>query len=373
MGLTVTQVKNAKPGDKLSDGGGLRLDVDKGGNASWIFRFKSPVTGRERYMGLGPFGDVTLAMAREAASKARALLRDGKDPIEERNTKRVEAKVEASRSITFESFAKTYVGRITSGFKNPKHRQQWSNSLRDHVFPHIGAMAIADINTEAVLRVLLPIWSTLPETARRIRGRLEAILDAARVEGKHAGPNPALWRGHLNKAGLPKQRKSEHHAALPFEEMPAFFQSLATDPTDAARMLRWIVLTACRFGEAAGMSMLEVQGDVWTVPATRMKADRPHRVPLTTLALAQLPFQPVSDVSLTKCIARHTTTPASTHGMRSTFRDWAGDRTQFQRETIEAALAHVVGDKAEQAYRRSDALAKRRELMQAWSRYCLGA
>jgi integrase len=372
MGLTVTQVKNAKPGDRLSDGGGLRLDVDKNGNASWIFRFKSPTTGRERYMGLGPFGDVTLAMARESAGKARALIRDGRDPIEERNTKRAEAKVEASRAVTFEDYAKRFISGKQDSWKNPKHKQQWSNTLRDYAYPHIGHLPIADVDTAAVLNVLRPIWTTRKETGRRVRGRIEAILNAAKVEGLRTGENPALWRGHLDQILARRSKRDvQHHRALPYAEMPKFWRSLAGDTSEAARMLRWIILTACRFNEAYEMDQgAEVKGDLWTVPAIRMKAGIEHIVPLTSLALEQLPFQPVSDVTLSNCIARHTSTPATTHGMRSTFRDWAGDCTHFPREVCEQALAHVVGDETEAAYRRGTALAKRRELMQAWSRYC---
>jgi integrase len=374
MGLTVTQVKNARPGDKLSDGGGLRLDVDKNGNASWIFRFKSPTTGRERYMGLGPFGDVTLALAREAAGKARALIRDGKDPIEERNTKRAEAKVEASRAVTFEDYAKRFISGKQDGWKNPKHKQQWGNTLRDYAYPHIGDLPIADVNTEAVLNVLRPIWIAKKETARRVRGRIEAILNAAKVEGLRTGENPALWRGHLDQILAKRSKRDvQHHPALPYAEMPKFWQSLTGDTSAAARMLRWIILTACRFSEAYDMDQdSEVRGDLWTVPAIRMKSERDHTVPLTALALEQLPFRRVSDVTLSNCIARHTSTPATTHGFRSTFRDWCGDETHFPREIAEMALAHTVGDDTEAAYRRGTALAKRRQLMEAWSQYCSG-
>jgi integrase len=371
-GLTATQVKNAKPGDKLADGGGLRLDVDKNGNRSWIMRFKSPTTGKERYMGLGPFGDVTLAMAREAAGKARALIRDGQDPIEERNAKRSEAKVEASRAITFEDYAKRFISGKRDGWKNPKHKQQWSNTLRDYAYPYIGHLPIADVDTAAVLNVLRPIWTTKKETARRVRGRIEAILNAAKVEGLRTGENPALWRGHLDQI-LARRKKSDvqHHPALPYSELPKFWRSLTGDTSDAARMLRWIILTACRFSEAYGMDQdAEVKGDLWTVPAIRMKAGIEHTVPLTALALEQLPFEAVSDVSLSNCIARHTSTPATTHGFRSTFRDWAGDCTHFPREVCEQALAHTIVGDTEAAYRRGTALAKRRELMQAWSQYC---
>lgn len=370
--LTKNDVKSAKPGDKLADGDGLRLDVDKSGNASWIFRFKSPVTGRERFMGLGPLRDVDLRKARESAGTARALMRNSIDPIEHRLAERAKAKAQAEGAITFEGYARRYIGGKEAGWKNEKHRQQWSNSLRDYAYPTIGHIAVSDVDTELVLKILRPIWSAKKETARRVRGRIEAILNAAKAEGLRTGENPALWRGHLDQV-LAKRRKSDvkHHPALPYEEMPEFWRSLADDTSDAARMLRFIILTACRFSEAAEMEPhREVKADLWTIPAARMKAGREHKVPLTAVALAELPFRPVSDVTLSNCIARHTNSAATTHGMRSTFRDWAGDCTTFPREIAEMALAHSVDDETEAAYRRSTAVAKRRELMEAWAKFC---
>lgn len=373
--LTALKVKNAKAGDKLADGDGLRLDVDKNGNGSWIFRFKSPATGKERFMGLGPLRDVGLAAAREAASAARSQVRSHIDPIEHRISERAKAKAQATGTITFEAYAKQYIAGKEAGWKNEKHRQQWSNSLRDYAYPTIGKIAVPDVDTEAVLKVLRPIWATKKETARRVRGRIEAILNAAKAERLRTGENPALWRGHLDQV-LARRRKSDvkHHPALPYEEMPKFWRSLTSDTSDGARMLRWIILTACRFNETFEMDTArEVKGDTWIIPAARMKAEKEHRVPLTTAALAQLPFRVVSDVTLSNCIARHTNTIATTHGFRSTFRDWAGDCTSFPREIAEMALAHAVDDETEAAYRRSTALAKRRALMEEWSTYCASA
>jgi integrase len=371
MALTAKQVEHAKPGSRLSDGNGLRLDVDRNGNRSWIFRFTSPVTGKERYMGLGTADDVTLTKARDAAQEARALLRDSKDPIEERKTRRAEAKAEAARSITFKAYAEAFISVKEAGWKNKKHRQQWRNSLRDNAYSHIGQLAVADVDTEAVLKVLRPIWTVKKETARRVRGRIEAILNGAKAEGLRTGENPALWRGHLDQL-LARRRKSEvkHHPALPYEEMPKFWRSLAADTSDAGQMLRWIILTVCRFNEAYEMDPeIEIKGDLWTIPPGRMKGERKHEVPLTASALAQLPFRRVSDVSVSNCIARHTGTPATTHGFRSTFRDWTGDETETAWEVAEAAIAHAVGDETETAYRRHTALAKRRKLMAAWAEY----
>jgi integrase len=315
---------------------------------------------------------VTLADARDARDEARKLIRTGQDPIELRNTKRAEAKVQDSRAVTFKVYADGFITGREAGWKNDKHRQQWRNSLRDYAYPIIGHVAVPDVDTELVLKVLRPIWDSKKETARRVRGRIETILNAAKAEKLRTGENPALWRGHLDQV-LARRKKSEvkHHPALPHEEMPEFWKSLAGDTSDAARMLRWIILTACRFNEAADIDpAAEVKGQLWTIPAIRMKAEREHKVPLTPLALAHLPFSPVSDVTLSNCIGRHTNTPATTHGMRSTFRDWAGDCTSFPRDIAEMALAHAVSDETEAAYRRSTALAKRRALMEAWAAYC---
>jgi len=370
--LTALQVKNAQAGDRMGDGDGLWLFVDRNGNGSWILRFASPVTRKQREFGLGPLREVSLADARIAAADARSLVRKGIDPIEAKREAREAAKVEARRDVTFKAYAETWISGRESGWKNAVHRQQWRNSLRDHAYPTIGHVAVADVNTDDVLTVLRPIWTTVPETARRVRGRIEMILSAAKAEGLRTGENPALWRGHLDQL-LAKRRKSDvkHHAALPYAEMPKFWRSLSTDTSDAARLLRFIILTACRFNEAARAesSEFDTKRKVWTVPAARMKGDRPHVVPLTDLALAQLPLRGVSDVSVAKAIRRHTALPATTHGFRSTFRDWAGDETSFPREVAEAALAHVIGDETEAAYRRSTALEKRRTLMISWSEF----
>ena len=396
MTLTVLQVKNAKPGDKLSDGGGLRLDVDNRGGRSWVFRFKSPVTGKERYMGLGPASDVSLAQAREAAEEARALTRKGVDPIEHRNNQRAVAKVEAARSVTFRQYAEGYITRMEAGWKNPKHRQQWINSLKTYAFPLIGKTAVADIDTPEVMKVLTPIWNSKPETASRVRGRIEMILTAAKAEGLRSGDNPAAWRERI-KSLLPskrKVRKVQHFPALPYRLLPKFMASLSADQSDSASLLQFIILTASRYNEGAYADWIEIDGkqDLWAIPGARMKGDRPdrpHVVPLTAAALKVLELarerhgsnglifpgmrrgRPISDVSLAKAIARHTDVKATTHGFRSTFRDWAGDMTNFPREVCEQALAHVIEDETEAAYRRSDALAKRRRLMLEWTKFCM--
>ena len=387
--LTALHVKNAKPGDKLSDGGGLRLDVDHKGNRAWVFRFTSPATGKERWMGLGSVDDVPLQKAREAAQQARTLVRQSIDPIEHRKAQRAAAKVEASRAITFKAYAEGFISSREAGWKNDKHRQQWRNSLGTYAYPLIGHLPVVEVDTAAVLSVLRPIWQAKPETASRLRGRIEAILSAAKAEGLRNGENPAGWRGHLDQI-FPSRKKVRgitHHTALPYSEIPHFMSSLRADTSTASSLLQFIVLTAARYSEAALAEWDEINWErkVWTVPAQRMKAKRPHAVPLSDAALAVLRAvhadagmifrgmrdgRPLSDVALAKAIKRHTNTPATTHGMRSTFRDWAGDCTHFPREVAEAALAHVVGDETEIAYRRADALEKRRELMTEWSNYC---
>jgi integrase len=376
--LTALQVKNAKPNNgkraRLGDGNNLWLFVDKNGNKSWVFRFKSPTTDTEREMGIGPERDVTLVQARQAAQEARKLLLAGQDPLEVRRAKQQADKIDAERPITFRDYAEQFVSGRESAWKNPVHRQQWRNSLRDHVFPIVGDMAIADIDTDSVLNVLRPIWNEKPETARRVRGRIESILSGAKVEGLRSGENPATWRNHLDQL-LAARKKSDvqHHSALPHAELPKFWRSLATDTSNAAQMLRFIILTAARYSEAANMVPSEIVGDLWTVPKKRMKAGVAHAVPLTAAALACVPLVRVSDVALANCIRRHTTAPATTHGFRSTFRDWCGDATDYPREIAEAALAHQVGSDVERAYRRGAAVEKRRALMTSWADYCSSA
>jgi integrase len=386
--LTALRVKNAKAGDKLSDGDGLRLDVDHAGNKNWVFRYTSPTTGKERFMGLGPARDVSLAQAREAAAGSRAVVRLGKDPIDERNAQRAALRVETSRAVTFKAYAEQFVTNRESSWTT-KNANQWRSGLRDYAFPIIGHLPVSGVDTVAVLAVLRPIWNDKVETANRMRGRIEMILTGAKVEKLRVGDNPAAWRGHLSEVLTSKRRAVRHHAALPYGEMPRFWRSLSADTSDAALLLRFTILTAVRYGEAARADWGEIVGATWSIPADRMKARRPHVVPLVPPALAVLAAarerygaagmvfpgmrsgRPISDVSLTKAIRRHTKLPATTHGFRSAFRDWCGDATDFPRELAEAALAHTLGP-VEAAYRRSDALEKRRALMEAWASFVEG-
>ena len=370
--LTDRKVKTAKPG-KYGDGGGLQLAVAAPGAKKWVLRFLWQ--GKAREMGLGSYPEVKLAEAREKAMAGRRLARSGIDPIAERK--------QDKRVPTFGKLADEVVAEQSKGFRNEKHK-----TLREYA-AQLRPMPVDAITTEDVLGVLKPIWTTKTETASRLRGRIERVLNAAKAKGCRSGENPAAWRGHLENL-LPKRQKLTrgHHAAMPYPDIPAFVAKLRTRKAVAALALEFAILTAARSGEVLGARWPEIDFDarVWTIPAKRMKSGREHRVPLSASALAILekfgearvsefifPGQgagrPLSEMVLRRMLRRDADV-VTVHGFRSSFRDWAGNETHFPRELAEAALAHVVGDKAEQAYRRSDALEKRRALMEAWAQWC---
>jgi integrase len=398
---------------RFGDGDGLYLQVAAGDTKSWLFRYT--LHGNAREMGLGPVGEppggVPLAKARSLATAAKAALRAGHDPIEERQMERPaqqQAETDA-KERTFKSAAVLLVESKRPGWRNPKHGAQWLATLEAYAFPLIGTMSVADVDTAAVLRVLRPIWERVPETASRVRQRIEAVLDAARVKGWRTGENPARWKGHL--AGeLPQPRKVkrvEHRPALPWERMGDFMDALGEREGIAALALRFVILTAARTGEARGMRWREVDldGKVWTVPGERMKAGKTHRVPLSPSALAVLetvrPLAkgagdlvfpsvrknvPLSDMALSEVVRRMNEggEPGAwpgwsdaegravvPHGFRASFRMWAGETHPEGREVVEMALAHTIRDKAEAAYARSDLLEKRRPLMDAWAEQCV--
>lgn len=382
--LTAAEVRNAKPG-RHADGDGLYLEVDDRLNSRWLFL--SQVGGRRREKGLGSARDVSLAEARDKAAEARRAIREGRDPFSE--SREVERAQNAP--MTFGQAADALLAAKELEWRNDKHRAQWRMTLTKYAAP-LAKMPVAEVDTEAVLLVLQPLWQKMPETASRLRGRIEKVLDAARAKGAIPRDriNPATWRGHLEHL-LPKRSKLTrgHHAALPYADLPAFVAKLREREAVAARALEFTILTAARSGETMGAcwSEIDLELKTWTVPAERMKAGRPHRVPLPERAIAileemaavrtgELVFpgqragRPLSNMALEMILRRMGADGVTVHGFRSAFRDWAGDRTSYQREVIEAALAHVIGDRAEQAYRRSDALEKRRELMQAWAAYC---
>jgi integrase len=417
--LTVAAVRAAKhPSNsrrpiRIGDGDCLYLQVAPGDTQSWLLRYT--LSGKAREMGLGPVGEppagVPLAKARVLAGEARALLRDGRDPLVERAAVRIarrRAEAEAGER-TFRAAAIALVDSKRSGWRNAKHAAQWMATLEAYAFPMIGDVPVAAIGTDDVLRVLRPIWERIPETASRLRQRMEAVLDAARVKGWRTGENPARWKGHL--AGeLPQPRKVKrvrHRPALAWPDMATFMAALARREGIASQALRFVILTAARSGEVRGMRWQEVDlnAKVWAVPGDRMKAARLHRVALSPAALAVLkdvrPLMrqpgdlvfpsgaqrtPLSDMALSEVVRRmneggkdsalprwHDVEGRAVvpHGFRSTFRDWAGETRPEGREVVEAALAHTIKDKAEAAYARSDLLEKRRLLMDAWAEHCV--
>jgi integrase len=380
----------AAPEGLHCDGGGLYLRVTRGAdgslNRAWLYRFAS--TGRERWMGLGAYPDVTLKEAREQADDARRLRRRGIDPINDRREAKVAEAIATAKQTTFATAAHGYIRSHGPGWRNAKHAGQWTSTLATYAFPLFGHLPVRSIDTELVLKALEPIWTAKPETASRVRGRIESVLDWAKARKMRDGENPAHWRGHLDKL-LPKRskvRKVEHHAALPFDALPEFIGRLNTQQGVAARALVFTILTAARTGETIGAKWDEIDlgAKVWTIPAGRMKAGKEHRVPLAPAAIAILAAERrendylfpgsrgagLSNMSFLMLLRRMGCGDLTAHGFRSSFRDWAAERTNFAREVAEAALAHTLPDKVEAAYRRSDLFDKRRRLMEAWARFC---
>ena len=383
--LTVKRVASIDKIGVHADGGGLYLRVRPSAR-SWFYI--GTLDGKRVELGLGSTLDISLAKARDRAAEIRSMLLDGKDPRSER----LKVKAKTKPPITFGAFAMALVADIEDGFRNPKHRQQWRNTLTTYAQP-LFAVPIAGVTTENILAVLQPIWIGKPETASRVRGRIERVLDAAKVKGLRDGENPARGRGHLDLL-LPKRNKTavKHHSALPFADLPKFMTELRKREAVAARALEFTILTAARSGETRGMTWGEVDRDkrLWTVPGSRMKAGVVHQVPLSDAALSVLASISKDDLKLTDFVfsaprggflsgmsllhvlKRMERPDITVHGFRSSFRDWAGDTTQFGREEVEMALAHTVGSSVELAYRRGRALDKRRELMTVWAEYCAG-
>lgn len=369
-----------KPG-RYSDGGNLYLVVEASGAKRWVFLYRAK--DRQREMGLGGLNSVTLARARELATAARAQLQDGTDPIAAKA-------VVVPDKPTFGEVADDFLSDMAPEFRNAKHLAQWKMTLTKYAKP-LRIKPVDEVTTADILNVLKPLWSEKPETASRLRGRIERVLDAAKAKGHRSGENPAMWRGHLDKL-LPKRQKLTrgHHAAMPYADVPAFIGQLRERPAISARALEFTILTAARSGETflATWKEFDLKSGVWVVPAERMKAQREHRVPLTPRALeilkelallgtdpeafvfpGQKTSRPLSVMAM-EMILRRMKIDVTVHGFRSSFRDWCGEATEFPREVAEAALAHVVGDETERAYRRGDALEKRRKLMVAWGDYC---
>lgn len=408
--LTAMGVERQKIAGLYGDGAGLWLKVTPGGSKSWILRYT--FAGRERWAGLGPYPDVTLEEARESASELRKKVRSGVDPLEEKRQIAAEARAESAKAVTFDWCAAEYIKSHRAGWSNPKHAQQWENTLAQYASPKIGKLDVARIDTAHIVAVLTAddLWTTKTETASRLRGRIESVLAWATTREFRAGENPARWKGHLDTL-LPapsKVAKERHHAALPWELMAEFMAALRKVEGSGARALEFAILTAARSGEVRGATWSEFDLDagVWTVPAARMKADKEHRVPLTERALEillgmrgdsdhdpdEIVFPgskrstPLSDMTMTAVIKRmhEADTKAggsgftdpklgrvvTAHGFRSSFRDWASEATAYPHEMAEMALAHTIGDKAEKAYRRGDLFEKRRRMMADWAKHC---
>lgn len=401
--LSARRVETEKRVGKHSDGGGLWLFITKDGSKRWVFAYERSKKRRE--MGLGPASDVGLGKARDLASTARELLAQGIDPIEARRLAEAEAEEAARQAerdrvgpVLFGAFADDYIDTHEEGWKNPKHRQQWRNTIKTHAAALL-EMPAQDIFVDDVVAVLKPIWRTVPETASRLRGRIENILDAAKASKHILGPweNPARWRGNLSHL-LPKRRTKKqvrHHPAMPFEELPAFWKRLRTRPALAARALELTILCATRTNETLRMRWSEVDLDagVWTVPADRMKMEVEHRIPLCNAAVTLLrdiargsncdpgdfvfkggkAGKPLSQMAMTMVLRRMKLGHFTVHGMRSAFRDYMGEMTDHAESVVEQALAHQVGDETSRAYRRGDAFLKRRVLMNDWEAYLLGS
>jgi len=399
--LSAAYVRTAKPG-RYCDGDGLYLLVKKSGARFWVFRYK--VNGSKlREAGLGRAGEgrnaVRLSEAREKASVLFRQVKNGIDPLAVRDAARVASKaVEQDavvKGVTFSAAARRYIDGHAAAWRNPKHAAQWASTIDTYANPVLGDLAVANIATAHVLAALEPIWLTKPETASRIRGRIEKILDFAKARGWRSGENPAAWKGHLALT-LParsKVAKVEHHAALPWREIGDFMLTLRDQAGIGARGLRFAILTAARSGEVRGARWCEIDPSTaaWAIPADRMKGDREHRVPLSEpaieilreMAAARLtvdpnalifpghdPKRPLSDMSLTAVLRRMKRGDLTAHGFRSTFRDWAAEATAYPAELAEMALSHAVGNKVEAAYRRGDLFEKRRRLMDDWATFC---
>lgn len=386
--LTAMGIKRLTKAGRYGDGGNLYFNVRANGSRAWLLRYKLPGQ-KPREMGLGSEADVSLADAREHAREARRLLQAGKDPIA---TREASQRAAQGQGVTFREVSALYIGAHADTWRNEKHRWQWNATLDAHAHPVLGSLPVTAVGVAEVMRVLDPIWREKPETASRLRGRIESVLDYASTRGWRTGENPARWKGHLANL-LPARSKLapvQHHAALPWGECPAFMLALAGQGGTAAAALRFTVLTAGRTSEVTGATWGEIDlaAKVWTVPGARMKAGREHRVPLSRAALAVLaemhapeaapgdhvfpggkPRAGLSNMAMTALLRRMGRGELTVHGFRSSFRDWCAEATRHPREVAEAALAHTIGNKVEAAYRRGDLLERRAKLMAEWAAF----
>jgi integrase len=377
MRLTARFVQHAPIGWHC-DGRGLYLQCAPGADGSicrsWAYRYA--MNGRQRYMGLGPVADVSLAEAREKALAARKLRLEGVDPLQARQQQKQALIAEQAKAITFKSVAEAYLDLHLESFRNPKHRQQWRNTLATYVYPKIGNMIVANIGPADVLKCIEPIWNTKNETASRVRQRIERVLDYATTRQYRTGDNPAA---HVTES-LPKGKNGKgHYAALPYADLPAFMAELRERDSLSARALEFCVLTAARTGEIIGATWdeIDLKARTWTISAERMKAGKEHKVPLCNRAVEILQgldhrkkqLFPLSNMGMAELL-KGMRPGVTVHGMRSTFRDWAAECTNYPNHVVEMALAHTIGDKVEAAYRRGDLFAKRVKLMTQWAGFC---
>jgi integrase len=389
-------VREAKPG-RTGDGGGLYLAISAYGTPSWVFRYRT--AGKLRDMGMGSADTWSLPQARERARELRQIRAKGRDPIDERRAGRQRAALETAKAMSFRDCATAYIAAHRPGWKSAKHAAQWPSSLEEYVFPVFGKLPVTAIDTSLVMRAIEPIWAAKTETASRVRGRVECILDWAKARGHRQGENPARWKGHLENL-LPARTKAkaaarretgraEHHAALPYGEIAQFMVELRQQEGFAARSIEFAILTASRSGEALGCTWPEIdrKARLWTIAGDRMKGGKEHRVPLSDAAMAIVEEmaairqgahvfagakagRPLSSKTLLVLLRRMGRGDLTVHGFRSTFSDWCAEATNFSAEVRELALAHAVGSKVEAAYRRGDLFEKRRALAESWARYC---
>jgi integrase len=386
--LTAISTKSLRDKGLYADGNGLYLRITESGTKGWIFRFA--LKGRRRDMGIGTLSQISLATARNLAEEFQRLLKQGIDPIEDRKAK-VAASTPAGRTMTFDFATEQFLDDREGGWKNTKHRQQWRNTLKTYASPVIGKKDVADISTADVLQILKPIWQRKAETASRVRGRIENVLEWAKVNNFHSGENPAAWRGHLAHI-LPARNKKlavEHHAAMAWSDVPEFMAELRVNSAISSKALQFTILTVVRTSEAIEAQRAEVNRDakLWIIPKERMKAGMEFRGPLSDAAIGIIdtlpvmednPYlfpgtrkaRPLSNMAMLELL-RGMRPGMTVHGFRSSFRDWAGDSTGFPRELAEMCLAHTVGDDVEIAYRRSDMIEKRRKVMKAWGAFLM--
>lgn len=387
--LTTRSVESKKVKGYYADGGNLYLRVTKSQTKSWIFYYVK--NGVRTEMGLGSIANVTLEQARERAAELRKQLANGCEPLAEKKRIEAEKKLQQAKAMTFEQCTAAYINAHKAGWKNPKHLQQWQNTLAQYVFPIFGDFDVQAIDTTLIVRCLEAIWLTKNETACRVRGRIEVILDWATARKLRSGENPARWRGHLDKLLVKptKIQNTEHHSALPYSEMHSFMQQLRQQDGIAAKCLEFTILTATRTGESIGAMWDEIDmaNQVWIIPAQRMKVNKEHRVPLSNdtlrilhemsaIRLSDYVFpsnrKGLSNMAMLTLLKRMQRTDITVHGFRSTFRDWAAEETSYSSEVVEMALAHTIKNQVEAAYRRGDLLEKRSILMESWARYCNG-